>query len=102
MTIDRCRPGVRAGDVYEFVAQEFTKCGWEYQMILVGHGVGPWWHQQEPVLARGSEVLLEEGMVLAIEPQKDYWHLQDLVLVRHGGAHLISDKFSTDRMFVVE
>lgn len=102
MTIDRCRPGVRAGDLYEFVAQEFTKNGWEYRMALVGHGVGPWWHQQEPVLARGSDVLLEEGMVLAIEPQKDYWHLQDLVLVRDVGPQLISDRFSTDQMFVVE
>ena len=101
MTIDRCRPGVSAGAIYEFVAREFARHGWEYQMALVGHGVGPWWHQQEPVLARGSEVVLEEGMVLAMEPQKDYWHLQDLILLRATGPQLISDKFSTDEIFVV-
>jgi Xaa-Pro aminopeptidase len=71
-------------------------------MALVGHGVGPWWHQQEPILRRGSEVVLEAGMVLAMEPQKDYWHLQDMILVRDAGPLLLSDKFSTDQMFVIE
>jgi Xaa-Pro aminopeptidase len=102
MTIDRCRPGARAGDVYEFVVKEFGKRGWSYTTSLVGHGVGCWWHQQEPVLARGSEILLEDGMVLALEPHKDHFHIQDMVVVRAAGPQLISDKFSTDQMFVIE
>lgn len=101
MTIDRCRPGARAGDIYEFVVDEFKKHGWEYKTALVGHGVGAWWHQQEPVLARGSNIVLEEGMVLALEPHRDYWHLQDMVVVRKNGPELISDKFSTDQMFII-
>jgi Xaa-Pro aminopeptidase len=102
MTIDRCRPGVRAGDVYEFTAEQFAKHGWTYTSALVGHGVGCWWHQQEPVLARGSDIALEAGMVLALEPHLHYWHLQDMVVVRESGPpELISDKFSTDRMFVI-
>jgi Xaa-Pro aminopeptidase len=102
MTIDRCRPGARAGDLYEFVVKEFGKHGWSYTTSLVGHGVGCWWHQQEPVLARGSEILLEDGMVLALEPHKDYFHIQDMVVVRAAGPQLISDRFSTDQMFVIE
>jgi Xaa-Pro aminopeptidase len=102
MTIDRCRPGATAGDVYEFVVKEFAKHGWTYNTSLVGHGVGCWWHQQEPVLARGNAVVLEEGMVLALEPHKDFWHIQDMVVVRAAGPQLISDKFSTDQMFVIE
>ena len=102
MTIDRCRPGVRAGDIYEFVVKEFARHGWSYGTALVGHGVGAWWHQQEPVLARGSEILLEDGMVLALEPHRDHWHIQDMVVVRAGGPELISDKFSTDHAFVVQ
>jgi Xaa-Pro aminopeptidase len=101
-TIDRCRPGVRAGEVYEFVVKEFARHGWAYTSALVGHGVGCWWHQQEPVLARGSDIALEEGMVLALEPAKDYLHIQDMVVVRAGAPELISDKFSTDQMFVIE
>jgi Xaa-Pro aminopeptidase len=102
MTIDRCRAGVRAGDIYDFVVKEYVKRGWEYTTSLVGHGVGCWWHQQEPILARGSDVVLEEGMVLALEPHRDYWHIQDMVVVRAGGPQLISDKFSTDEMFVID
>jgi Xaa-Pro aminopeptidase len=102
MTIDRCRPGARAGDIYEFVVQEFAKHGWPYTTSLVGHGVGCWWHQQEPVLARGSEIVLEEGMVLALEPHKDYWHIQDMVLVQRGAPRLLSDRFPTDEMFVID
>ena len=99
-TIERCRPGARVGDIYDYVMREFAKRGWEYKSLLVGHGVGPWWHQQEPILSRGSDILLEDGMVLALEPHLDYWHLQDMVVVREDGPELLSDKFPTDEPFV--
>lgn len=102
MTIDRCRPGAVAGEIFEFVVREFARHGWEYGTALVGHGVGAWWHQQEPILARGSKVVLEEGMVLALEPHQGYWHLQDMVVIRPSGPELISDRMSTDHMFVIE
>jgi len=101
-TIDACRPGVSAGDVYAFVVKEFAKHGWSYTSQLAGHGVGSWWHQQEPVIARGSKLVLEEGMVLALEPAKEYYHIQDMIVVRAGGPQWISDKFNTDQMFVIE
>lgn len=101
-TIEKCRPGVTAGEIYEFVAFEFRKKKIDYTASLVGHGMGPWFHQQEPVLRRNSEVVLEKGMLLAIEPQRLHWHLQDLILVEDGTPQLISTKFSTDRPFVVE
>ena len=100
-TIDACRPGVSAGEVYEFVVKEFARRGWSYTSQLAGHGVGCWWHQQEPVIARGSKIVLEEGMVLALEPAKDYYHIQDMVVVRAGKPQWISDKFRTDEMFVI-
>jgi Xaa-Pro aminopeptidase len=101
-TIDRCRPGVTAGEVYEFVVKEFARHGWSYTSQLAGHGVGAWWHQQEPVISRTSTIVLEEGMVLALEPAKDYYHIQDMVVVRAGAPQLISDKFATDQMFVID
>jgi hypothetical protein len=45
------------------VAQEFAKIGWTYEAGLVGHSVGPWWHQQEPIFCRGGRQVLEPGMV---------------------------------------
>jgi Xaa-Pro aminopeptidase len=100
-TIDRCRPGVLTSQLFAFVVEEFARHGWEYKIVpLVGHSVGAWWHQQEPILTRGRDVPLEEGMVLAIEPVRGYWHLQDMIVVRKDGPQLISDKFPTDEMFV--
>src|SRR5437773_3048983 len=101
LTIDRCRPGVSAGEVYEFVVTEFARHGWSYTSQLAGHGVGCWWHQQEPVISRGNKFVLEEGMVLALEPAREYYHIQDMIVVRAGAPQLISDKFATDQMFVV-
>lgn len=100
-TIDRCVPGARACDIFEFVVDEFRKNGWEYKQVLVGHSVGPWWHQQEPILARGKDTALEEGMVLAVEPITERWYLQDMIVVRKGGPQWLSDKFPTDEIFVV-
>ena len=101
-TIDRCRPGVAAGEVYEFVVQDFAKHGWSYTGQLAGHGVGAWWHQQAPVIARGNPMVLEEGMVLALEPARDYYHIQDMIVVRAFGPEWISSKFRTEEMFVIE
>jgi Xaa-Pro aminopeptidase len=101
-TIERCRPGVRSGDVFKFVVDEFNKQGWEYKPMLVGHGVGSWWHQQEPIMSRTCDIVLEEGMVLAIEPHRGHWHIQDMILVGRNGPKLLSDQFSTREMFVIE
>jgi Xaa-Pro aminopeptidase len=100
-TIDRCRAGVTAGEIYGFVKAEFTKKGIDYKASLVGHGMGPWFHQQEPVLRQNSDIVLEKGMILAIEPQRLHWHLQDLILVGSGPPRLISDKFPIDKPFII-
>jgi len=77
------------------------KKGIDYTASLVGHGMGPWFHQQEPVLRRGGDIVLEKGMILAVEPQRLHWHLQDLILVGDGSPQLISDKFPIDQPFVI-
>jgi Xaa-Pro aminopeptidase len=100
-TIDRCRAGVTAGEIYGFAKAEFKKKGIDYTASLVGHGMGPWFHQQEPVLRQNSDSVLEKGMILAVEPQRLHWHLQDLILVGDGPPRLISDKFPTDQPFII-
>jgi len=100
-TIEICRPGITAGEIYDFVVDAFAKKGIEYPASLVGHGMGPWFHQQEPVLRHGNHIPIEEGMLLAIEPQRQHWHLQDLVVVTSGKPHLLSDKFPTDSPFII-
>lgn len=100
-TIDKCRPGVTAGEIYDFVLNEFRRRGIDYTATLVGHSMGPWFHQQEPVLRRGSDVMIEEGMILAVEPQRQHWHIQDLIVVQPGAPHLISDRFPIEQPFVI-
>jgi Xaa-Pro aminopeptidase len=101
-TAEQLRPGVTAGELYEFVVERFARTGWEYKAGLMGHSVGPWWHQQEPIFCRGSRVPLEPGMVVALEPFLDHWHCQDLFLITDTGSELLSKDFDTHRMFVIE
>jgi Xaa-Pro aminopeptidase len=101
-TAERLRPGVTAGELYEFVFNQFSRIGWEYKAGLVGHSVGAWWHQQEPIFCRGNPVPLEAGMVVALEPFLDHWHCQDLFLITEQGSELLSNDFDTRQMFVIE
>jgi Xaa-Pro aminopeptidase len=96
---DQLRPGRTAGQVYDFVADRFAASGMPYKSMLAGHGVGCWWHQQEPVISRGNPRLLEEGMVIAMEPHVNHWHIQDLLLIGRDGPRLLSDRFPTDEIF---
>ena len=100
-TIDRCRAGASVHELWRACMDEYKKVGWPDHYMLIGHSVGPWWHQQEPILRRKSEHVLEEGMVLALEPHVNFWHLQDMILVRNGAPLLLSPKFNTDEPFVV-
>jgi Xaa-Pro aminopeptidase len=47
-----------------------------------------------------SSRVLEEGMVVALEPHIGYWHLQDMVLVTDGAPRLLSPLIDTDEMLV--
>ena len=100
MTIEQCRVGVKGSSVHQFAADKFREHGYQARVALTGHGVGPWWHQQEPYLVSTCQYELEEGMVLALEPHVGYWHLQDMILVTGDGPELLSTRFSTDEMLV--
>ena len=44
------------------------------------------------MISRGNKIVLEEGMVLALEPAEKSYHIQDMMVVRAHG----SDKFNTE------
>lgn len=97
------RPGAAAADVYRFVRERFAERGVDSIPGLVGHGIGIWWHQEEPILAAGESRRLRPGMVVCLEPVlDDFWHLQDEVLVTEDGPELISDGFDTRELYVIE
>jgi methionyl aminopeptidase len=97
--VRECRPGNHLGDVSHAVQQHVEVAGLSVVRSLVGHGIGRDMHE-EPQIPNygvpGSGVLLEEGMVLAVEPMvtagrhavrvgEDHWSIysQDGSLAAH-------------------
>ncbi len=69
--VAQCRAGNRVGDISHAVQRVVESAGLSVVRSLVGHGVGRSMHEdpQVPNYGRpGKGPLLEEGMVLAIEP----------------------------------
>jgi methionyl aminopeptidase len=69
--VEQCRPGNRLGDVSHAVQTEVESNGFSVVRSLVGHGIGRSMHE-EPQIPNygpaGKGIVLEEGMVLAVEP----------------------------------
>jgi methionyl aminopeptidase len=69
--VDSCRTGNRLGDVGWAVQEHVESNGFSVVRSLVGHGIGRNMHE-EPQIPNygppGKGVVLEEGMVLAVEP----------------------------------
>jgi methionyl aminopeptidase len=69
--VAHCRDGNRMGDISSAVQQLVESAGFSVVRSLVGHGVGRSMHEdpQVPNYGKpGKGTLLEDGMVLAIEP----------------------------------
>jgi Xaa-Pro aminopeptidase len=63
------------------VVEKFAATDIRYTTMLAGYSVVCWRHQQEPIIRRGNPWRLEQGMVIAMEPHVNHWHIQDLFLV---------------------
>jgi methionyl aminopeptidase len=71
VAVPQCRAGNRLGDIGHAVQQHVEAAGLSVVRSLVGHGIGRDMHEdpQIPNYGQpGSGILLEEGMVLAVEP----------------------------------
>jgi methionyl aminopeptidase len=69
--VEQCVPGNRLGDVGHAVQSHVEANGFSVIRSLVGHGIGRSMHEEPQVPnygPAGKRELLEEGMVLAIEP----------------------------------
>jgi Xaa-Pro aminopeptidase len=103
--VDMIRPGITLGDIFDASYKVLLEGGLEEhvgQLERVGHGVGLDIHEP-PSIARGSQVPVEPGMVLTVEPI--FWDLPDakignfameeVVLVTETGHEVLST-FSND------
>jgi Xaa-Pro aminopeptidase len=66
LAIDLCRPGSVAGDIDRKVRESLSGWGESYAHHT-GHGIGASW-TEPPHIIPGSTDVIEEGMVVALEP----------------------------------
>ena len=88
-------PGRPAREVFEAVKSEFKRQGLPFSMPHIGHGMGIAVHEF-PMLQPHSDIPLQAGMVLNIEPmvvredRHEAYHTEDLAEVTANGARLLT------------
>jgi Xaa-Pro aminopeptidase len=101
-SLSHLRPGIRAGDLYARAAALADRLGYAdrfmstgaAQVRFIGHGVGLELDEL-PVLAKRSDLLLEPGMTLAIEPKivfpgRGVVGIEDTVLAVNGNPECLT------------
>jgi methionyl aminopeptidase len=71
VAVPQCRAGNRLGDISHAIQEHIEAAGLSVVRSLVGHGIGRDMHEEPQIPNYGppnSGVLLEDGMVLAVEP----------------------------------
>jgi Xaa-Pro aminopeptidase len=93
--IDRCRPGARCCDLFEFCRSEFERLGLVFTMPHIGHSMGVELHEH-PILNPQTTVELRPGMIINVEPialdEQDGagYHIEDLVHVTDGAPDVLT------------
>jgi methionyl aminopeptidase len=71
VAVDKCQAGNRLGDVSHAIQEHVEAAGLSIVRTLVGHGIGRSMHEEPQIPNYGTPatgIVLEEGMVLAVEP----------------------------------
>ena len=105
LVLDMIRPGAATGAIYQAFLKRFGELNLP-PISFVGHGIGLHLHE-EPYLGKYSDSLLEEGMVLGVEPLVYGWgkgfglQMKDMVLVTPDGSEVLSDRTANDDLIVI-
>lgn len=94
VAISLCRPGAVAGEVDARVRASLSDWGESVYKHHTGHGLGASWNELPRVIP-GSKDVIEDGMVIAVEPALYLpgWggvRLEHVFVVRSGGNELLS------------
>lgn len=88
------KPGVTTAELWREFLDYFTKAELNPAINFLGHSIGLTLHE-EPFIDRYNNYVVEEGMVLVIEPVfatgAEQYHLEDFVLVTKDGCEILSD-----------
>ncbi|MFQ5683415.1 MAG: M24 family metallopeptidase [Candidatus Binatia bacterium] len=104
LVMDLVKPGAGCKETYASFLKKFRQLGFA-PISFVGHGIGLFLHE-EPYLGEYGDGMLEEGMVLAIEPLvfipgKMGLQNKDMLSVTKDGCELLSDFTPTDELIQV-
>ena len=100
-------PGVTAGEVYQTAVDAYTKRGViAYRRDHVGHSLSILGGHDNPMLYPGSGAVLEENMVIALEPifpddTGRRYTLEDIFVVKPGEPLLLTDITDTTHMLPI-
>lgn len=105
LVLDMIKPGASSRAIYDAFLRKLAELDLP-PISFVGHGIGLHLHE-EPYLGRYSDVPLESGMVLGIEPlvyETGFGYgmqNKDVVLVTETGSELLSNYADTDKLLEV-
>lgn len=105
MVMDMIRPGASSRAIYDAFTTHMKKLDLT-PISFIGHGIGLQLHEK-PYLSRYSDVPLEAGMVLGIEPLVYDTGFgfgmqnKDMFLVTESGCELLSNHTDTDQLIVI-
>ena len=105
LLLDNIRPGASTRQIYETYLAKLSDLDLP-PIAFVGHGIGVHLHEA-PYLSPYSDMVLEPGMVLGIEPLTyrtgHGYGMQnkDMVAVTEDGCELLSDATDSDKLIVV-
>ena len=94
------RPGKRACDIFFRCKELQEELNIWHHRALLGHNMGIWVHE-DPMLVAGDKRLLEEGMIVVLEPRFYGYQIQDVFQITADSPRLLSDKFNTEELFIV-
>jgi Xaa-Pro aminopeptidase len=106
LLLDTIAPGVSTGHVWNLFKANFDRLRLP-AISFVGHGIGVHLHE-DPYIGPFSDVPLESGMVLGIEPLVYNtglgfgMQLKDMIAVTGQGCELLSGRYDTDELTIVD
>jgi Xaa-Pro aminopeptidase len=103
--LDKIKPGVRTGEIWEFFVAKFRSLHMEPSIRFLGHGIGLTLHE-EPYICEYTDTVLEEGMFLCIEPVykipgKVGFQVEDEILITKNGYELITDQVDVNELIEI-
>jgi Xaa-Pro dipeptidase len=94
LALELCRPGAVAGEIHRQVHASLSDWGDEAYFHHTGHGIGASWAER-PLIVPESTDVLDEGMVVALEPGLyrpglGGLRLEHVALIRAAGSEILT------------